>query len=355
MRRLLVIVLASLAGLGGVAFAAHAIRVASQGGVTLTVSPARQTVVAGQTASFSVGVVRSASSRGAASLRVTGLPHGIHARWQIANGRYVHMLAASETGAVLRLRTPTRGRLGSSRMRIVVKRGAAVRARTVTLTVLGRRSPSFSLKISPRRQVMPRGATATFAIRVRRGAALRHGRVALRVLAVPRGATARVTPSALEVTSASGQRLGSERFVVEGSTRVGATVILRYAIAVVTLLKTRAFLIRGDLTTPLYPGVGGPLDLILTNRHIFDVRVVSLRVRVQALTTRPSCRGDVNYTATQYRGRYPLLLAPGTTALSSLVADSSLWPRVSMTDLPVNQDACKRAVVSLEYSGLATR
>jgi len=355
MRRLLIITLASLAGLGGVAFAAHVIRAAGKGRMTLTVTPQRQSVVRGSTASFSVGVARSASSAGATALRVTGLPHGVRAHWQLANGRYVHALAPTETGAVLILITSAGTRMGTRHMRIRATHGATTRTRPLTLSVLGRRSPTFSLKVAPRRQVMPRGATATFGVTVVRGGALRSGRLALRVLGMPRGARAALTQRTLEVRSATGQRLGSERIVIEASSRVGATVIRRFAVVVVTLVRARPFIVGGDLATPLLPGRDSPLDLILTNRHRFDIRVVDLNVRVRALTTKRSCRGDVNYAATQYRGRYPLLLHPGSTQLSALVASSSLWPHVSMHDLPVNQDACRRAVVSLEYRGLATR
>jgi hypothetical protein len=45
-----------------------------------------------------------------------------------------------------------------------------------------------------------------------------------------------------------------------------------------------------------------------------------------------------------------------TVALvAALVGDSSLRPLARMRDLPTNQDACRRAVLVLEYCGLATR
>jgi hypothetical protein len=72
-------------------------------------------------------------------------------------------------------------------------------------------------------------------------------------------------------------------------------------------------------------------------------------------TTNARCGGRVNYAATQYTGRFPLLVHPGSTRLSALVPDSSLWPQVAMHDLPTNQDACQGAVLSLDYSGQATR
>ncbi len=97
------------------------------------------------------------------------------------------------------------------------------------------------------------------------------------------------------------------------------------------------------------------MDLVLTNPYRFDLRVVALNVRVGSRTSSPHCGGSVNYGVGQYSGSYPLRLRPGSTRLSALVANSSVWPRVSMHDLPTNQDACKGVGVSLHYRGTATR
>jgi hypothetical protein len=44
------------------------------------------------------------------------------------------------------------------------------------------------------------------------------------------------------------------------------------------------------------------------------------------------------------------VLRPGQIRLSSVVADPSLWPRVTMRNLARNQDACKGAVVGIGYT-----
>jgi hypothetical protein len=104
----------------------------------------------------------------------------------------------------------------------------------------------------------------------------------------------------------------------------------------------------------MYPGSRAPLDLVLTNPNTFDIRVTALSVSVGG-TTNAHCSGRVNYAATQYSGAFPLVVHPGSTRLSALVSDSSVWPQISMHDLPTNQDACQGAVLSLEYRGRATR
>jgi hypothetical protein len=45
-----------------------------------------------------------------------------------------------------------------------------------------------------------------------------------------------------------------------------------------------------------------------------------------------------------------LTLRPG----SALVANASVWPQVSMRDLPTGQEACRSAVASLDYRAMAT-
>jgi len=117
----------------------------------------------------------------------------------------------------------------------------------------------------------------------------------------------------------------------------------------------RPFEISGELARTLRPGAGGPLNLVLTNPHRFDVRIRSLVVGLRTRTTRAGCNGAGNYTISQLRGGYPLVLGPGSTPLSTLRPDSATWPRVAMRDLPFNQDACRGARLSLTYTARATR
>jgi hypothetical protein len=210
----------------------------------------------------------------------------------------------------------------------------------------------FSLRLVPPRQIVPRGATARYTLRLTRAAGFRE-QVTLRVLRLPRGATASWTPTALTVATDPDQRLGSDRLVVEGASRAGEGPVRRTASVVLTVVERRSS-IDGDISAQLYPGGGVPLDLLLTNPHGVDIRVTALTVNVDATTTNPNCSGDANYGVTQYSGSYPLVLPPGSTRLSALVEDSSNWPQVWMHDLPTNQDACRGAVLSLSYSGVAS-
>jgi hypothetical protein len=367
MRRLAVIMVATLCALGGIAYAMLEIRAAGKPArFKLSVTPAHRSPVRGQTAIFSVDVARARSFTGATTLRVAGLPRGVRPRWRLADGTRSGVVPPAEAGAILTLRISRRTPLGTRRVKVLARGGGTRRARKLTLTVIRPGSRSFSLRVRPSRQIVPDGAAATYKIRVARSPGFRRRvklrvlrmprrRVKLRVLRRPRGARARRSITALTVATRAGQRPGSRRLVVQATSRVRGRTVRRYAMVVLTVVRARQFPISGDLTTPLYPGGGAPLDLILTNPHPFDIRVTALSVRVRAGTTNPGCSGDANFAVTQYSGGYPLVLRPGSTRLSALVSNSASWPQVSMHNLPTNQDACKNTRLFLDYEGLATR
>ena len=119
--------------------------------------------------------------------------------------------------------------------------------------------------------------------------------------------------------------------------------------------EPRRFRISGVAAAPLAPGLAVPLDLELENPHRFAIRVTNLSVGLDDSTSEPACSGSSNYTVAQYSGSYPLRLAPGKQRLSELTGSARLYPRVGMRDLPVRQDECKGARLSLLYHGTAVR
>jgi hypothetical protein len=354
MRRLLAITLAALAALGGVAWATSVIRAARQAPFRLSVAPGHQSAVRGGTARFSVTVSRSSRFKRAITLNTSDLPRGVSARWQLASGRRSGVVPLSETGAVLTLRTSSRTPFGTRRVRILASGGGVRRTFALVLTVTPGSMRRFSLRVTPARQVVAQGAAATYRVRVDRAARF-HLRVVRRVSGLPRGARASWTPRSMTVKTTTNQQPGSYRLVLEGSSRVSGRMVRRNAVVVLSVVQSRRLRISGDLSTRLYPGVAAPLDLVLANPNRFDLRVIALSVRIGSNTSRTWCSGDANYAVSQYRGSFPLLLRPGSTRLSSLVASSSDWPRISMVDLPTNQDECKGAIVALTYRGTATR
>jgi hypothetical protein len=354
-RRLIAITLASLSALGGVAGALGAIKAAAgRTRFTFSVTPPHQSAIHGGIARFSVSVSRSTWFTGAVGFRVAGLPDGVRARWQLADRTHSSVVAPAESGAVLSLRMSADAPIGTWRLTVLAIGGGVTRTRPLALTLKPTVLRRFTLKVRPARRVVAQGGTATFAVRIARGVGF-DGPVSRRMLTLPEGASATWTPASLDIATKPDQEPGSDRLVLQGTGSIDGRLVRRNSVVVLTVVEARRFRIGGDLTTQLYPGVGAPLDLVLTNPNTFDIQVSELTVRMGASTTRPHCSATTNYAVRQYGGELPLVLGPGSTRLSALASDPSDWPRVSMRDLPTDQEECKGAVLSLHYSGLATR
>lgn len=115
------------------------------------------------------------------------------------------------------------------------------------------------------------------------------------------------------------------------------------------------FAISGDLTTVLYPGGSGPLDLNLTNPRSAAIRVTGLTVQItEVRTASPLGCSRLDFALDQLTGD-PELKVPGssTRSLSALGVPQSGLPRVRMPESAVNQDGCQNATLLLAYRGTA--
>jgi hypothetical protein len=347
-RPLLLILLVAPFVFGGAAYAMFAaVTSTGQARFALSVSPSTQTVTRGRAISFSVKVLRADGFTGPIKLRVVGLPPWVRAQWQTTDGIRGAVLRSGQHAAMLTLRAPPRSRPGTRRVRIQATGDGRTLRRTLLLTVARPAQRRFTLIPRPRRRVVNSGASGRFRVRVARARGFR-ARVKLRVLGAPRGARIRVRGSALTVTPVASREAATHQLVIEGASRRGTRILRRYAVVVLAVDALDA--IGGNPTRAVYPGSHTPIDLRLTNSHAFKVLVKDLRVSVRPVTSKEGCRGDTDFGVGQYRGPYPLVLRPGTTRLSALVADASLWPQLGMHNLPRNQDACRGARVRLDYS-----
>jgi hypothetical protein len=112
----------------------------------------------------------------------------------------------------------------------------------------------------------------------------------------------------------------------------------------------RAFTISGTLDRSLFIGSTGRLNLAIAAPRGGTLNVTDLAVRVTG-TSNTNCTAG-NFTVTQYSGSYPLTVPGGSTrTLQQLGVPRSVWPAVTLLDLPVNQDACKNVAVTLTYAG----
>lgn len=122
-------------------------------------------------------------------------------------------------------------------------------------------------------------------------------------------------------------------------------------------LAPATFKITGTLARPLYPGAVVPLDLRLSNRHRWDLRIVrvSVAVTVDAAHERAGCSREAHFRQLPMsQGTYPLRLRARSTRTLRQLGVTRL-PQVSMLDLPFDQHACRGATFRLRYAGRAAR
>ena len=125
------------------------------------------------------------------------------------------------------------------------------------------------------------------------------------------------------------------------------------------LANQSSFEITGSPTKPMSPGVHVPLDLRMqntskTSMSVHDLVVVVRRVDAPRATERLPCLAE-DFTVDQAPDGIDLTLPPqATTSLSALSVPSTQWPQVGLRNTSVNQDGCKGASLTLEFSASGT-
>jgi hypothetical protein len=127
------------------------------------------------------------------------------------------------------------------------------------------------------------------------------------------------------------------------------------------LATVSGFTLSGNITQALSPGTAARLNVKITNPFKFDIMISQLTVTVRRATTKngqpnPGCDGTVNLiVSSQYTGAPLKVKEERTVSLSDLNVPQSQWPLLTMPDLPTNQDACKGATTTFDYSATATK
>lgn len=119
-------------------------------------------------------------------------------------------------------------------------------------------------------------------------------------------------------------------------------------------------LIEGDVVELISPGVMAPLDLRFTNPHDVDVSLTVLTVAVGVIDAPNSDEthacAAVDFAVDQAPSDLRITLAArATSTLSGLGLPSTMWPRMGMHNRDVNQDGCKGASLTLDYTASGTR
>jgi hypothetical protein len=126
--------------------------------------------------------------------------------------------------------------------------------------------------------------------------------------------------------------------------------------AIFAAARIPVFSVSGNLENALAPGVEVPLDLIISNKHSYPVRMRALVVTVASVdngSTDPHNQCAVtNFSVTQAVGIAPIMLKPHSrVSLASLGVTKAHWPKVRMLQVSKRtQEECKSARVTLEYS-----
>lgn len=230
--------------------------------------------------------------------------------------------------------------------------------------VVGAKSPSadFVVSANPSALSAEQGRQAQDTIKVAAKNGFSHT-VALAVSGLPSGASVSLTnnpnhltaQSVLTVFTHPATRTGHYSLRITGTSGTlehTVTVVLSVTkAATVSTGHGRALTIAGAVDRALSPGVTGYLDLALANPDNHPLRVTKLAVAITG-TSRSGCTASANFSTVQFSGSYPLSLpAKSTRTLSQLGVPRSQWPRLTMIDLPTNQDSCKNTALTLGYTG----
>lgn len=310
----------------------------------LSLAVPEKTVVAGHAIHFDLKVFRGSRFTADVTPSVAGLPPRSHGAWA----------QPARTDAVLIVHT-TRKSLGTYTLTFTANGGHRTHKITGLLHVVSRPPvPGFTLSIKPVHLRMPAGTSASLPISIWRRQVTTPIRFS--VLGLPAKTTATFVPSTtsgsharLKLTTSLGTPRGFFPVVVVGRSpgiRTTTTVHL-----VVTAGEGKNFHMSGSADGLLAPGVSAPINLAITNPNHGAIRVTRLTVRVTGTST-PGCSTS-NFSITQFSGSYPIRVpANSTRTLAQLGIVHALRPKITMRDLPVNQDICKDTRITLGYSGM---
>jgi hypothetical protein len=214
-------------------------------------------------------------------------------------------------------------------------------------------TPGFTLAASPANLNLQAGTSGSFTIMITRR--LFTLPIAFSVTGLPFAATATFVPSAtagssvtLNISTSLTTPAGSNDLVVRGTS--GSFSATTTAHLTVSAGQGQNFGLSGSADRLLAPGVSGFIDVAITNPNNQPLNVTSLTVSVTG-TSQPGCSTS-NFSVTQFSGAYPITVpANATRTLSQLGIAQAQRPKVTMLDLPVNQDICQNTGITLGFTG----
>jgi hypothetical protein len=120
-----------------------------------------------------------------------------------------------------------------------------------------------------------------------------------------------------------------------------------------TTVEGKAFTVAGGTSAPLAPGLTRALSLTISNPNDVAISITALTVTVAPGSSKSGCDGPTNLLLTQSNLSASNALSVPAHGQASLPSGSLEAPAVLMKNLPTNQDACKNASFTFDYSGSA--
>lgn len=213
---------------------------------------------------------------------------------------------------------------------------------------------AFTMTLTPSSQNVVDGSAGDYTLTVKRGPAT--GAIKLKLSGLPANTTGTIpaslaptaTTATVHITTTTNAVPGSYPITVTGTAALASQTATANLVIVPQTFAN--FPITGTLDRVLFMGTTARVNLAITDPFSSALTVTGLSVAVSA-TSNPACATS-NFAVSQYSGAYPLTIPANTTkTLSQLGIATSTWPTVTLTDLPVNQDACKHVTLTLTYGG----
>jgi hypothetical protein len=313
---------------------------------SVSVAETNASVVQGQQTQFHVTIARGTGFTAGVSLAASGLPSSSQGVWTPSQN--------TNDNRVLTVYTSTATAVGTFTLTFTGKSGSLTHTATAQLTVVAApQTPGFSLSASPANLNVAAGTSGSFTITITRRLFILP--ITFTVTGLPSATTATFVPAstsgnsvALNITTTLSAPLGSFDLVVKGTS--GAYNATTTAHLTISAGHGQNFGLSGSADRLLAPGVSGAIDVAITNPNNQPLNVTNLTVTVTG-TSKPACSTS-NFSVTQFSGSYPITVpANSTRTLSQLGIAQAQRPKVTMLNLPVNQDVCKTAGITLGLSG----
>jgi hypothetical protein len=315
----------------------------------VSVAETNASVVQGHETQFHITITRGTGFTAGVSLAVSGLPAGTQGVWTPSQN--------TNNNRVLTVYAGANATVGTFTLTFTAKGSNLTHTTTAQLTVVAAApTPGFSLAATPANLNLQAGTSGSFTITITRRLFILP--ITFTVTGLPSATTATFVPVTtggstvtLNLSTSLTTPLGSDDLVVTGTS--GSFTATTTAHLTVSAGQGQNFALSGSSDRLLAPGVSGFIDVSITNPNNQPLNVTSITMSVTG-TSKPACTTS-NFSVTQFSGTYPIVVpANSTRTLSQLGIMQAQRPKVTMLDLPVNQDICKNTGITLSFTGAGT-